>query len=214
MVDPTPEQHPAVPLDLKNPALAAFLAWAVPGLGHLYQGRTTKGWLFMVCILGLFFTGIVLGSHPDVGWGRVVYWTRNPIRLQYLCQAATGVVAMPALVQYHWSNNGKTSDNSPLGRLMWPPGANANRNGNEADELHRVLNRNFELGQVYTVIAGLLNIFVIFDAYAGPAPVIDDKKKKKTAEKSTETPDDKNKKPSEPASETSEETVTAEKGKS
>ena len=34
-------------IDLRNPALAAVLSWAVPGLGQIYQGRTTKGGLFM-----------------------------------------------------------------------------------------------------------------------------------------------------------------------
>ena len=30
-------------INLKQPEFAAFLAWLVPGLGHLYQGRTKKG---------------------------------------------------------------------------------------------------------------------------------------------------------------------------
>src|SRR5262245_54445208 len=30
-------------VELKDPPLAAFLAWLVPGLGHIYQGRTGKG---------------------------------------------------------------------------------------------------------------------------------------------------------------------------
>ena len=51
----------------------------------------------------------------------------------------------------------------------------------------------FELGTVYTVIAGLLNLLVICDAYAGPLVIApqDDKKnrKKEPAEKIT---DDKN----------------------
>ena len=32
---------------LKDPALAALLAWLVPGLGHVFQGRTAKGVLFI-----------------------------------------------------------------------------------------------------------------------------------------------------------------------
>ena len=45
-------------IDLKDPRLAAFLAWLVPGLGHFYQGRTAKGVLFFVCILGTFLYGL------------------------------------------------------------------------------------------------------------------------------------------------------------
>ncbi len=38
-------------VDLRNRYLAALLAWLIPGAGHLYQGRRTKGQLFFVCIL-------------------------------------------------------------------------------------------------------------------------------------------------------------------
>jgi hypothetical protein len=35
------------------------------------------------------------------------------------------------------------------------------------------LNRRFDLGTVYTVIAGLLNILAIYDAFAGPVEAED-----------------------------------------
>ncbi|HEV3023485.1 MAG TPA: DUF6677 family protein, partial [Pirellulales bacterium] len=54
-------------VDLKDPIVAAVLAWLVPGLGHLYQGRMFKGVLFMVCLLGTFFFGLYLSN------GRAVY---------------------------------------------------------------------------------------------------------------------------------------------
>jgi hypothetical protein len=46
-------------IDLKNPGWAALLAWLWPGAGHLYQGRTAKGLLFMICILSTFFPSCV-----------------------------------------------------------------------------------------------------------------------------------------------------------
>ena len=52
-----PEAPPKTDLpaiDLKDPALAALLAWLIPGLGHWYQGRRAKAVLFFVCIMGLF----------------------------------------------------------------------------------------------------------------------------------------------------------------
>jgi hypothetical protein len=39
----------------------------------------------------------------------------------------------------------------------------------ERDDWHRALHRYFELGTVYTMIAGLLNILAVYDAYGGPA---------------------------------------------
>ena len=47
-----------------------------------------------------------------------------------------------------------------------------------ADELarwHLVLNSDLELGTLYTMIAGLLNVLVVYDALAGPFFVAEDK---------------------------------------
>jgi hypothetical protein len=147
------------PLVLRDPALAAFLAWLVPGLGHLYQRRTFKGVLFMVCILGTFFYGLFLGG------GRVVYAQWQPEkRLPYLCQIGVGLPALPALVQASRAKSGRP----PLfGGIMAPPVMGNGRN--EVAELHLKYARYWELATVYTMIAGLLNMLVIYDAWAGPA---------------------------------------------
>jgi hypothetical protein len=152
---------------LKDPVFAAFLAWLIPGGGHLYQGRTAKGLLFMVCILGTFFFGMWLGD------GRVVYasWRTNDVRLPYLCQVGVGLPALPALVQ--------AQRKVPLfgGRMAPPhlpePGVNSY---DELADWHKKLNRYFELGTVYTMIAGLLNILAIYDALDGPALGDDEEK--------------------------------------
>ena len=36
------------------------------------------------------------------------------------------------------------------------------------NQLHKRLNRRFDIGTAYTMIAGLLNILVIYDACCGP----------------------------------------------
>ncbi len=56
--------------------------------------------------------------------------------------------------------------------FMVPPVVKAGDGGDVPDELdllHKNLNRYFELGTVYTMIAGLLNVLVIYDAWGGPA---------------------------------------------
>ena len=83
-------------VDLKNRHLAAFLAWLVPGLGHLYQGRRGKAALYATTILGLFFVGLVLGDWKIAYWR----WTtpmRDPenFRASYLCQFWVGLAALP-----------------------------------------------------------------------------------------------------------------------
>ena len=149
------------PIDLKNRYLALFLAWLVPGLGHFYQRRIGKGILYCVLILGLYFTGLILGN-----W-RVVYWRwQNPLTnsdqfcLSYLGQFWTGLVALPALIQatliYYGKDvilNGFMAVPSPI----------------EMNGMYPNLGRFVENGYLYTSVAGLLNIFAMYDAFEGPA---------------------------------------------
>lgn len=159
---------------LKDPALAAFLAWLVPGLGHFYQGRRAKGALFSICVLVTFFHGLYLGG------GKVVYaaWTPEHKRLQYLCQVGVGLPALPAMVQTYRVRSGKQPLFSPdfmtPPQMIVPPRYDDRIHTWDLDEAQRRLARFFELGTVYTVIAGLLNILVIYDAWGGPAYGDDD----------------------------------------
>ncbi len=95
-------------LELKNPALAAFLSWLIPGLGQMYQGRTFKGVLFFLCILGMFFCGVQMGEGRPV----YCYYEINADRMDnqngasrrfrnygYISQFLVGLPALPALIQ-------------------------------------------------------------------------------------------------------------------
>ncbi len=160
-------KHAAIPgsaqtIALKDPIVAAVLAWLIPGLGHIYQGRTAKGVLFFVCLMGTFVYGCYLGGSRETGWARVVYasWTDEDTRLPFLCQAGIGLPAMPALVQSHRLR----SNQPPLWNgFMAPPSAQWT-----LDEISFKLRGYFELGTVYTMVAGLLNILAIYDAWGGP----------------------------------------------
>lgn len=156
-----PMSRPAPAVRLKDPLKAAVLAWLIPGLGHFYQGRTAKGVLYLVCILGLYLTGLAIGE------GKIVYWSWiNPLhdaenfRLSYVMQFFVGLPSLPAFIQgtlkyYHM--------NPILGGFMAEPAA-AEING-----LHTRLGKLVEISMEYTKIAGLLNILAIFDAALGPA---------------------------------------------
>jgi len=187
-----------ITIDLKDNALAAFLAWLIPGLGHLYQRRLAKAALFFVMIMGTFLYGIYLGGNSEVGWGRVVYasWRTGDQRWYYLCQVGVGIPALPALVQANRVRNG----GAPLfnNNFMAPPrlDAFAPGDGPTVNDLHYKLNRFFELGTVYTMIAGLLNILAIYDAWGGPVFIIlprkedePDAKPESDAAKSTDQPE-------------------------
>lgn len=154
-------------IDLRNRAWAAFWAWFCPGAGHFYQRRYSKGTLFLVCILGTYFFGLTLGG------GHVVYaqWTQNDKRWQYFCQLGVGAAALPAIVQNHRIKRG----GKPFFEgLMAPPQHVTNSDSLYAlkrDELarwHLEGHAYFELGTLFTMIAGLLNVLAIYDAYAGP----------------------------------------------
>jgi hypothetical protein len=163
-------------VDLRDPYLAALLAWLVPGLGHWYQRRRSKAVLFFLCILGTFGYGLWLGE------GRVVYAAWGPTsedkRLPFLCQAGVGLAAMPALYQAkrfqdekeYQAVRARAAQGQPqfMDTFMVPPRLDVGP-PDELDALNKRLNRRFELGTVYTMVAGLLNLLVIFDAFGGPA---------------------------------------------
>lgn len=166
-----------IEIDLKNPFVAAVLGWLWPGTGHLYQRRYAKGILFMVCILATFFYGLSLGG------GHVVYasfgaekhgaaaksWKRFLSRWHYGCQVCVGVPAFPALVERFRMDDGK---DPLLGGWMAPPyGPESPENPGGHDQLsdwHSELHFFFEIGTLYTVVAGLLNVLAIYDAFGGP----------------------------------------------
>jgi len=165
-----PADNTTIQVELRDPRLAAFLAWLVPGAGHFYQGRIGKGILFSVCILGTWIFGMYLGA------GRVVYlsWKPDDIRWAYFCQVGVGLPAMPAMLQFIHSRRNPRSE--PLwGGIMAPPVPAKVRTHNDQGDLHfwqKDLAHYFELGTVYTMIAGLLNVLAIYDAYGGPLLVI------------------------------------------
>jgi hypothetical protein len=171
-----------VEVELKDSWLAAFLAWLIPGLGHFYQGRHGKGVLFFVCILGTFFYGLYIGG------GRVVYASTEDMfsrkflteRWQFVCQAGVGLPAMPALVQRArmrdekaplFGDNFMRPPNKREGGFQSKDPTDPDRTVMHPDELakwHYDFGELFEIGTIFTVIAGLLNILAIFDAYGGP----------------------------------------------
>ena len=183
----------AIEIDLKDPRLAAFLAWLVPGLGHLYQGRIGKSLLFFICIVGTFVYGLLIGQ------GRVVYASTADVfsrefleRWQYICQIGVGLPALPALVQRERVQDGKAPlihDNfmRPPYEVPRQPGGFTSRDQTDRrrtvfhpDELAKWnydLGELFDLGTMFTVIAGLLNVLAIYDAYGGPLIIPPEEKK-------------------------------------
>jgi hypothetical protein len=164
---------------------AAVLSYLIPGLGQIYQGRVGKGILFFVCLYGLFFTGMAMGDWkvvylPEVdarARDNAVSWLPGPLKFvaeflpasvlnrpQFAGQFWIGIAAWPAIWQYnHPLPPGNEQHSFWQDFERWPSDENA------VNELLRNSDKTPDLGWVYTVIAGVLNILVIYDALAGPA---------------------------------------------
>ncbi|CAN5871902.1 hypothetical protein BH23PLA1_BH23PLA1_25140 [soil metagenome] len=170
------------PIPLKNRALAALLAFLLPGLGHFYQGRIGKGALYGLCILWLYAVGFALGQGYNVYWAWV-----NPLRdpenfrLYYLGQFWVGLPALPALIQATLIHLGYEP---LLHGFMAAPVIDSSMSvaaretlesvANDIRGLHDRFGKLVEIGAIYTTVAGLLNILAIYDAYEGPAHVDDE----------------------------------------
>lgn len=175
------------------------LSYLVPGLGQIYQGRYAKGILFFVCVYGLFFYGMARGNWSNVYLPdtRDVNPPGNvPMALvdlynrpQFIGQFWMGAVVWPAIWQY-WMYDGDAQTGPLFGDWMrtpyeWRKGGDKPRDVTDPktrtppegwEKTHKTLNemqtdgdKTWDLAWVYTVIAGVLNVMVIYDAYAGPA---------------------------------------------
>lgn len=165
-------------LNLRNRYLAAFLAWLIPGAGHYYQRRYFKATIFFVCIMSSFLIGMLVAGN------RCVYasWNQTEARWQFVLQAGVGLPAMPAVFQAWRIRNGWQPQE---GAFMVGP-----RSTRDLDAWNKVTASGFDMGTLYTMIAGLLNVLVIFDAYAGPLPPPVPKKRTKEPDSEPQSVDD------------------------
>lgn len=123
---------------------AAVAAWLIPGLGHFLAGHTRQGVILFVCIGGLWASGLLVG-------GINVVQSRSSeglVRPWYLGQA---IIAPSIAVEYQHDRY----------RALQP--------GREPDPDDQVIpyqpsyGRAYEIGTLYTALAGLLNLLAIVD---------------------------------------------------
>jgi hypothetical protein len=163
-------------IDLKNRYLAAILAFLFPGAGHFYQGRSNKAGCFCTCILGLFVIGMILSG------GKCVYasWGGGDYRWHYILQAGIGLPAAPAAIQWYYREEGNRKEQGLPILKRWMSAPRMSRD--ELNTWHRETSAGFDLGTLYTMVAGLLNILVVFDAFGGPLPLPSHDKQSKKPE--------------------------------
>jgi len=195
-----PPPLPSTPEPRKLDPFAAFLSYLVPGLGQVIQGRVAKGLLYFVCLYTMFFYGMWLGQWKNVwlqdchklpdmkiaGVGLPNALKDLSYRKEFAGQFWMGAAVWPALVQYFSTPTPDERDvaaekkrpaNGMLGTYMQAP------TEAELNDLQNKTDKRWDLGWVYTVIAGVLNILVIYDALAGP--VVKDEESPDDAAKGT-----------------------------
>lgn len=196
LVYPQEDGEPIV-VDLRNPHKAAFLAWLWPGAGHFYQRRFVKGFLFMICVLSTYFFGLGLGhgrvvyasiKKNDVRWQYILQLGVGAPALP----AAVQMIKTKGDADPFWvlcerygedftegQEFSRITDKNRIegykGRIykdgfMAPPaGPISLNNWDTLGRWHFDYKHYFELGTLFTVIAGLLNLLAIYDAFCGPA---------------------------------------------
>jgi hypothetical protein len=195
-------------IDLKNPALAAALSWLVPGLGQLYQGRTFKAILFMLPLSAVFLAGMWMGDGRVVysSWrpsDRRLHFIGQagigaaaiPAIVQSALTSGGGRQPLgtmtwfvPPLVRGQVVSEGYARRLAESDPDIDPtdfrphPGGRRYEPGQPGDQFslwHRRLGRFYDLGTLYTTFAGLLNLLVIYDAWAGPMRPVQDESDEK-----------------------------------
>jgi TM2 domain-containing membrane protein YozV len=142
LVPPEPATNPAAVAYAPRNALltgpiAGFLAWLVPGLGHIYLGHRVRGVVCLVTITVTFWTGVAIGGvQATVDPHERSFW--------FMAQICTG---------------GNTLAAYGLHRVVEPQLAAGQR---PVAALAHWLSS--EVGVHYTGVAGLLNLLVILDA--------------------------------------------------
>ena len=111
-----------------NPTLIAIASWIVPGAGHLWQGRTQKGLIFLVTIPLMFAVGLWLN-------GRLF-----PFEISQPLVALAAFAGLGNGVPYF------VAAMLGLGKGV-------------------VTAATYEYGNTFVIVAGLLNMLVVLDAY-------------------------------------------------
>jgi hypothetical protein len=108
--------------------LLCVTAWAIPGAGHLWLGRRTKGIIFLVALPLMFAIGLALA-------GRLF-----PFDLSQPLVALEALADLGIGIPYF------------IAKAMGEGGGN-------------VRAVTYEYGNAYIIVAGLLNLLVVIDAY-------------------------------------------------
>lgn len=157
--------QPSAPAHGFHP-LAGVFALVLPGLGHLFLGQFRRAALVALGVLGLFFSGLFIGGIDAIDKEEDTLW--------FIGQSPVGVLTFAT--NYIHQTKYKGTDQAPLrGRpphRMADPNETINAQGiltpGGTAPVQRSLSRVHDMGVLFTVIAGLLNVLAAIDAAFSP----------------------------------------------
>lgn len=162
--------RPAEP-DLPSPHYAGGAAAVLlPGLGHIAQGRTRRGVLAMIAVLGLFLYGLLIGGIDAVDSREDFVW--------YAGTALVGPVAWgtdwihqnrfkaldPERGILRTGNPGEVRDVNNLGERVWRDATPDELEAGMGPPNAKGLGRLNEIAMLSCALAGMLNFIVFLDA--------------------------------------------------
>ncbi len=159
--------EPALPSPHYAGGAAAVL---LPGLGHIVQGRTKRGVLAMVGVLGLFLYGLLIGGIDAVDSREDFVW--------YAGTALVGPVAWgtdwvhqnrfkaldPERGVLRTGNPGEVRDVNGRGDRVWRDATPSELEAGMGPPNGKGLGRLNEIAMLSCALAGMLNFIVFLDA--------------------------------------------------
>jgi TM2 domain-containing membrane protein YozV len=150
--------------------LGVFLAWLIPGAGHIYLGRPVRGITIFVAITLTFWSGIALGGIMTIDQHYERWW--------FYGQMCTGVHGVVGWYRQHqvYAELQKDPDIGPIqsaaeGQVTAQQMAVDDRLRSSPRNDHKFAGLALvtpldNAARAYTGIAGLLNLLCIFDVLA------------------------------------------------
>jgi TM2 domain-containing membrane protein YozV len=138
--------------------LALLLAWLVPGAGHVYLGRNTRGVIIFLTIGATFWIGVAMGGVMTVDSRNERWW--------FIADMFTGVHGLVSWQRQDHVWNRLLNEDGQAQRLgqLDPAQQQALLDKKLSDAGLALVAPTDTVARAFAGVAGLLNMMCIFDA--------------------------------------------------
>ncbi len=143
------------PTQRSIPLLALFLAWLVPGAGHMYLGRLTRGAIIFVTISATFWAGVAMGGVLTVDRDEERWW--------FVAEMFTGVYGLVGW-QRQRAVARELADKPEIARATGAMERQMLIDRELAEQGIALVAPVATVARAYAGVAGLLNLMCAFDA--------------------------------------------------